>query len=147
MYDDASDIFGSTLTFLADHEYSDQVGNLGECEIHSQPNKSSPFIRIFQLMELERAFLLPPSAFNTVLNPAQSHIRHTIYGPSLTRIGAAKITVFPRLTAALAALKTANITNSTDHQPLAQSVQRELFYVMDALEAASCVLDNHVVWG
>ena len=26
MYDDASDIFGSTLTFLADHEYSDQVG-------------------------------------------------------------------------------------------------------------------------
>ena len=26
MYDDASDVFGSTLTFLADHEYSDQVG-------------------------------------------------------------------------------------------------------------------------
>ena len=98
-------------------------------------------------MELERAFLLPPSAFNTVLNPAQSHIRHTIFGPSPTRIGASKVTVFPRLAAALAALKAANITNSTDHQPLAHSVQRELFYVMDAFEAASCVLDNHVVWG
>lgn len=28
MYDDAADVFGSTLTFLADHEYSDQVGYL-----------------------------------------------------------------------------------------------------------------------
>ena len=97
-------------------------------------------------MELERAFLLPPSAFNTVLNPALSHIRHTIFGPSLTQIGASKIAVFPRLAAALAALKSVNVTK-TDHQPLSQSVQRELFYVMDALEAASCVLDNHVVWG
>ena len=42
MYDDASDIFGSTLTFLADHEYSDQVGNQGMCEIQSQPGTSSP---------------------------------------------------------------------------------------------------------
>ena len=35
MYDDASDVFGSTLTFLADHEYSDQVGH-GELIINQK---------------------------------------------------------------------------------------------------------------
>ena len=98
-------------------------------------------------MELERAFLLPPSAFNAVLNPAYRHLRHSIFGPSLTQINAAaEIALFPRLAAALAALKAANVT-TTDHRPLVESVQRELFYVMDGLEAATCVLDNHVVWG
>ena len=97
-------------------------------------------------MELERAFLLPSSAFNTVLNPAYRHLRHTIFGPSPTQINAVGITLFPRLAAALAALKAANITNA-ENRPLVESVQRELFYVMDSLEAASCVLDNHVVWG
>lgn len=99
-------------------------------------------------MELERAFLLPPSAFNAVLNPAYHHLRHAVFGPSPTQINAAaaEIALFPRLAAALSALKTANVT-ATDHRPLVESVQRELFYVMDGLEAASCVLDNHVVWG
>ena len=103
-------------------------------------------------MELERAFLLPPFALNAALDPAYRHLRHAIFGPSQTQTNAAEITVFPRLAAALAALKAANITGdaptgSNDQEALVQSVQRELFYVMDGLEAASCVLDNHVVWG
>ena len=34
-----------------------------------------------------------------------------------------------------------------EHEEAMKSVQKELFYVLDSLKAASCVLDNHVVWG
>ena len=91
-----------------------------------------------QMMELERAFLLPPSAESQFFigNEAvmTSTFRHVIHGPSPLNVNV--IDFLPRLRAAIEIAKNHNVWNV---------VKREAFYVVDALESAACVLDNHLV--
>merc|ERR1712020_694951 len=63
--------------------------------------------------------------------------RHVIHGPS--PLNAAHLEFLPRLSAAI---QIAEIENSNKSW---KSVTRELFFVIDALESARCVLDNHLV--
>ncbi len=65
-----------------------------------------------------------------------------VYGPS--PLNAANVEFFPRLSAAL----TVAMAQSPSKCDVAQweAVKREAFFVVDALESASCVLDNHLVY-
>lgn len=110
------------LRLLGDHEFNDQ------------------------LLDLERAFLLP--SFSTVhyqqAGPLYDRIlsaspfRHLIHGPS--PLNTAQLEFLPRLSAAI---QIAEIENTDVSWKV---VQKELFYVIDALESATCVLDNHLVY-
>ena len=99
-----------------------------------------------QMLELERAFLLPPSAesqfFVTSEAVMTSTYRHVIHGPS--PLNENSIEFLPRLRAALEIAKT--YEGSIQENDIAWNiVKREAFYVVDALESASCVLENHLV--
>ena len=64
--------------------------------------------------------------------------RHVIHGPSLTNF--AQMNYLPRLEAALEVAK-------AEDTPLNwKAVKRESFFVVDALDSAACVLDNHLVY-
>eukprot|EP00095_Tigriopus_kingsejongensis_P005876 maker-scaffold38_size502422-snap-gene-3.21 protein:Tk05876 transcript:maker-scaffold38_size502422-snap-gene-3.21-mRNA-1 annotation:"glutamate carboxypeptidase 2" len=107
------------MEFLGHHEFSDQI------------------------MELERAFLLPVtftelSSQNHVL--LRNPFKHIIYGPDPLNQG--KSVVFPQLNGALTLAKYDNSSGDL----LWESVRREAFFVVDALESASCILDNHLVY-
>jgi len=96
-------------------------------------------------MELERAFLLPSFAsqsyreskllFNRILST--SPFRHLIHGPSPLNL--AHLEFFPRLSAAIQIAKIENTSPSWN------AVRREVFYAIDALESATCVLNNHLI--
>ena len=115
----------TSLELLAYHEYNDQ------------------------LMELERAFLLPPSTHPTFFVTSSSGqqrtamststYRHVIHGPS--PLDASQIDFLPRLKAALEIAKAAG-SESTEAWNV---VKREAFFVVDALESAACVLQNHLI--
>lgn len=105
-----------------------------------------------QLMELERAFLLPPSAdslFGSLSSTSESvsmstsTYRHLIHGPS--PLDGNKIDFLPRLRAALELAKSTVNSTSLESIKAWNVVRREAFYVVDALESASCVLDNHLI--
>lgn len=64
--------------------------------------------------------------------------RHVIHGPSLTNL--AQMKYLPRLQAALEVAKAEDLPDSW------KAVKRETFFVVDALDSASCVLDNHLVY-
>jgi hypothetical protein len=64
--------------------------------------------------------------------------RHVIHGPSLTNM--AQMNYLPRLEAALEVAKAENTAVSW------KAVKRESFFVVDALDSAACVLDNHLVY-
>ena len=110
-----------------------------------------------QLLELERAFLLPPSASSSYSSTGKlssffvkvdgtggtdmstSTYRHVIHGPS--PLDASKIDFLPRLRAALDIAKA-----STQYNMEAWNVvKKEAFFVVDALESAACVLENHLI--
>ena len=111
-----------------------------------------------QLLELERAFLLPPSASSSYSSStgklssffvkvdgtggtdmSTSTYRHVIHGPS--PLDASKIDFLPRLRAALDIAKA-----STQYNMEAWNVvKKEAFFVVDALESAACVLENHLI--
>ena len=107
-----------------------------------------------QLLELERAFLLPPSASSSTgklssffvkvdgtvgTDMSTSTYRHVIHGPS--PLDASKIDFLPRLRAALDIAKA-----STQYNMEAWNVvKKEAFFVVDALESAACVLENHLI--
>ncbi|TRY69059.1 hypothetical protein TCAL_04427 [Tigriopus californicus] len=104
------------LEFLGHHEFSDQ------------------------LMELERSFLLPASYSELSGQPIpllRSPYKHIIYGPDPLNQGMSVL--FPQLSGALKLARYLNTTGLWD------SVRREAFFVVDALESASCVLENHLV--
>ena len=63
--------------------------------------------------------------------------RHVIHGPSLTNM--AQMKYLPRLEAALEVAKAEDLPDSW------KAVKREAFFVVDALDSAACVLDNHLV--
>jgi len=96
-------------------------------------------------MELERAFLLPAfasqphkeegSLFGRILST--SPFRHLIHGPSPLNV--AHLEFLPRLSAAIQIAEIEKTTLSWN------SVQREVFYAIDALESATCVLNNHLI--
>ena len=92
-----------------------------------------------QLMELERAFLLPPfvsthvESLGDILN---GPFRQIIYGPS--PINHHENLFLPRLTTAIEMAK-----HSTGSWEV---VRREMFFVEDALHSAECVLDNHLIF-
>lgn len=73
--------------------------------------------------------------------------RHVIYGPS--PLNAARTALFPRLGASLVLANASGSDDADDGSGLNESyleaVKKELFYVVDALEAASCVMDNHLL--
>ena len=117
----------TSLELLAYHEYNDQ------------------------LLELERAFLLPPSthpAFfvtSTGQPPTRTTLststyRHVIHGPS--PLDANQIHFLPRLRAALEIAKAPGLVASEEAWNV---VKREVFFVVDALESAACVLENHLI--
>ena len=108
---------GFRLEFLGHHEFSDQI------------------------MELERAFLLPASYAGHVREAnalLRNPFKHVIYGPNT--LDQAQVTVFPQLTAAI------QIAKKEDTHVAWKGVEREVFFVVDALESAACVLDNHLVY-
>merc|ERR1719410_979252 len=126
------DITIPSLELLSYHEYNDQ------------------------LLELERAFLLPPgssSKFSSsgiaaldntdedVSDVSTSTYRHVIHGPS--PLDASQIDFLPRLRAAL---DIAKANRAQDQDKAWNVVKREVFYVVDALESAACVLENHLIY-
>ena len=62
---------------------------------------------------------------------------HIIYGPS--PLDTNKIEFLPRLRAAL------DIVKSTQSDEDWNVVKKEAFFVIDALESAACVLENHLI--
>uniref|UniRef100_A0A0K2UC67 Nacetylated alphalinked acidic dipeptidase 2 [Falco cherrug] n=1 Tax=Lepeophtheirus salmonis TaxID=72036 RepID=A0A0K2UC67_LEPSM len=87
-----------------------------------------------QLSEVERSFLMPRDF--EIPNVIYSPYRHVIRGPSPLNSG--KLETFPRLRASLElVLKTS--LGSWD------MVKREAFFVSEALKAATCVMDNHIL--
>ena len=76
-----------------------------------------------------------PGMIETILS---GPFRHVIHGPSLTNF--AQMSYLPRLQAALEVAKAENSSLSW------KAVKREAFFVVDALDSASCVLDNHLVY-
>lgn len=143
-FNNSFDLSVPSLELLSYHEYNDQ------------------------LLELERAFLLPPSSSSSTsffvsswpLAPPSSSsalansimrngpvststYRHVIHGPS--PLDASQIHFLPRLRAALDIAKA--VTTSEQHNQQAWNVvKREAFYVVDALESAACVLENHLIF-
>ena len=102
-----------------------------------------------QTLDLERAFLLP--SFATTRDGSQSlagrfldgpYYRQLIYGPS--PLNRRETAFLPRLSAALAVATTAPPSEKTDKLNW-KVVERELFFVVDSLESAKCILDNHLV--
>ena len=94
-----------------------------------------------QLMELERSFLSAVHT-STLMNTKWAALLdnpydHLIFGPS--PLNPHQITFLPRLSAVLELAA----TNETEHMEL---VIREVFFVVDALDSATCVLDNHLVY-
>ena len=96
-----------------------------------------------QLLELERSFLLP--SFVMAKDKEDLKIgqildlphRQVIYGPSPLNLE--EIVFLPRLSAAL---EVAKLEDTAENWNV---VERETFFVVDALESARCVLDNHLV--
>eukprot|EP00096_Caligus_rogercresseyi_P014815 TRINITY_DN7307_c0_g1_i1.p1 TRINITY_DN7307_c0_g1~~TRINITY_DN7307_c0_g1_i1.p1 ORF type:complete len:824 (-),score=172.70 TRINITY_DN7307_c0_g1_i1:147-2618(-) len=87
-----------------------------------------------QLSEVERAFLMPRDF--EIRDVFFSPERHVIRGPS--PLNSAQLETFPRLRASLElVLKTS--LGSWD------MVKREAFFVTEALRAATCVMDNHIL--
>lgn len=130
-FNNSFDLSVPSLELLSYHEYNDQ------------------------LLELERAFLLPPSSSSSTsffLADSESSAimrngpvststyRHVIHGPS--PLDASQIHFLPRLRAALDIAK----ASTTDNQQAWNVVKRESFYVVDALESAACVLENHLIF-
>ena len=125
-FEHAAEKFHSTydasfpMEFLAHHEYSDQ------------------------LLEMERAFLLPATASRrgdsgSVTKLLRNPFRHAIYGPNPMNLG--QNVLFPHLSGALDAARF-----FPSDEEVWEAVERELFFVVDALESASCVLDNHLIY-
>ena len=114
-FNNSFDLSIPSLELLSYHEYNDQ------------------------LLELERAFLLPPSSGleNSQLI-STSVYRHVIHGPS--PLDASQIHFLPRLRSAL------DIAKDSVEGRYWNLVKREAFYVVDALESASCVLENHLIF-
>lgn len=106
------------LALLGHHEFSDQV------------------------MELERSFLLPASYTGGHVqdsNPLlQNPFKHVIYGPD--PLDQAQVGIFPQLEAAI------QVAKARDTHEAWKEVKKELFFVVDALESAACVLDNHLIY-
>ena len=82
-----------------------------------------------QLLELERSFLASGSSKPFIF-------RHLIHGPS--PLDANQIDFLPRLKAA--------VEMAQEDQKYWTLVKREVFLVVDALEAAACVLENHLIF-
>ena len=128
VFNNSFDLSIPSLELLSYHEYNDQ------------------------LLELERAFLLPPASSSSKLSSffvkvdgtggtdmSTSTYRHVIHGPS--PLDASKIDFLPRLRAALDIAKA-----STQYNMEAWNVvKKEAFFVVDALESAACVLENHLI--
>jgi len=120
-FNNSFDVTVPALELLSYHEYNDQ------------------------LLELERSFLLPPSTSGSkpfYLKPSNADVStstylHVIYGPS--PLDANKIDFLPRLRAAL------DIAKATEYEEDWSVVKRETFFVIDALESAACVLENHLI--
>lgn len=85
-----------------------------------------------RLIELERSFLLPPTA-----NSLQPNFRHSVYGPNLSNVyeGIA----FPHL---VAAIEKARSSNDTQYW---EGVKEQLSYVVYALLSAEGVLSNQIL--
>ncbi len=79
---------------------------------------------------------MPPSTWDPLLQVDAPNHRHAIYGPS--PVDAARAVIFPRLAASI------EIEDGTGE--MSEAVKKEVFYVVDALESATCVLDNHVIF-
>jgi len=95
-----------------------------------------------QLLELERSLLLPPFVHprgqSEVLDKVlDGPFRQVIYGPSPLNLFEASF--LPRLSVAL------RVALADDTEANWDVVERETFFVVNALESASCVLDNHLV--
>ncbi len=126
----AYDTSTPSLEFLAHHEFSDQ------------------------LIELERSLLAPMSATWDFLSKDFFVLsKHVVYGPS--PLNPAETRLFPRLSAALevAAKMSEQSPNEqllttirSRHPDLRDVIDREAFLISDALDSASCVLDNHLVY-
>ena len=82
-----------------------------------------------QLLELERSFLAST-------NSAIFTFKHVIHGPS--PLDANKVDFLPRLKA--------SVDMAKEDSKYWTLVKKEAFLVVDALEAAACVLENHLIF-
>ena len=112
---------------------------------HSAYDTTTPALELLahheysdQLMETERAFLAPASIVRggTFPNGIGGHV---LYGPD--PLNAARAVLFPGVSAALEMTRVAE-----DKGAAVDALRREVFVVVNALNAAKCVLDNHLVW-
>ncbi len=116
---------GGALELLGHHEFSDQM------------------------MEMERAMLINvwgESGNSKCPHPlmASSPHRHAIYGPSPLDGGAAL--AFPRLDSAVRMALAMRGHDESEEKVLWECARREMFFIVDALDSATCVLDNHLVY-
>ena len=81
-----------------------------------------------QLLELERSFLVSGSSEPFIF-------RHLIHGPS--PLDANRIEFLPRLKA--------SVEMAMEPSKYWNLVKKEAFLVVDALEAAACILENHLI--
>ncbi len=80
---------------------------------------------------------------------ASSPHRHALYGPS--PLDGSSAVSFPRLRAALSLAKSLGEQEKGEEREegqwdLWECVRREMFFVADALDSATCLLDNHLVY-
>ncbi len=75
---------------------------------------------------------------------ATSMQRHALYGPS--PLDGSVAIPFPRLAAAIRIARSLGGGEGQSKRNLWMCVRREMFFVTDALDSATCVLDNHLVY-